>query len=118
MPIIVPTAGGTFNVDTRGRGDTGSACPNGGGPQIAFAVWLTQDSRVTAEVVAASYDTYLQMRTTCADSGALIGCDDDGGDGNRAEIRRDLQRGAYFVILDGFNGQSGSARVQFTIERR
>ena len=116
--IVVPIEGGIFDVSTQGRPDTGSECPESGGSQVAFAVWLPSRYRLEASVESADFDTYLQLRTACANPAAPVECDDDGGPGNQARIRRDLDRGAYFMILDGFQGESGTARIEFDLDPR
>ena len=114
--VRVDATGGIYQVDTRGRESTGSRCNNSDGPQVAFALSISTRSRVTALVESASYDTYLQLRRVCDDDETTFGCDDDSGVSYNARIQGDLNPGHYYVLLDGFRGAAGTARVRFTLQ--
>jgi hypothetical protein len=44
-----------------------------------------------------------------------IVCDDDAGSGLNSDLRAHLSPGTYYLIVDGYRGQSGDVSVFFEI---
>ena len=85
---------------------------NAGGPEDVYT--LTVGSRtgviLSTEGMGTSFDTVVAIRRTCADAMTEVTCDDDGGEmpGTSSIARAVLEPGTYSVIVDGYNGASGS----------
>ncbi|MEE2645539.1 MAG: hypothetical protein VYD19_11455, partial [Myxococcota bacterium] len=112
--ILVPPNGGQFNVDTSGQPSSGTSC-GGGGPQAALVIYLDRRANVDAQIINASYDTYMHLRSECDDPASTLECDDDGGAGLNSRIQRQLDPGVYYVIIDGFARRFGTSTVQISI---
>ncbi len=118
--VEVDQAGGLFMVNTAGNGDnySGAACGGGGrSEEQVFQLILDVPSAVTAEIVAADFDTMMFARAGNCDVGDFLGCDDDGGAGLLSRLSFDqLEPGVYYFYTDAFSaGNAGAMSVQFTI---
>lgn len=70
--------------------------------------------------LAADYDAALHLRRDCADASTELACNDDSTDNRHSYIETTLDRGTYFVIVDGFRtGNQGTYRLELqTTETR
>ena len=118
--VIVPPIGGVFELAT-GNGEAlfvGDCGGRGGGLEGVLVVQLDAPARVTAEVIAASFDTLMYIRPSCDADAVDVECDDDDGDGNFALVSAELEAGTWMIIVDGFRGADGDATVRVDIEPR
>ena len=111
-------AGGQIQTDTSSLGVdnyTGASCGDDGiAPEAIIALVLTAPSDVRATVTAADYDTLLFVRDAC-DNGMELDCNDD-ANGVRSEVELfGLAAGTYFFYVDGYNGNVGTATVDFVV---
>jgi len=114
----VGDAGGQVRTDTSSLGVdhyTDASCGDAGvAPEAVIALVLTAPSDVRATVTAADYDTLLFVRDAC-DNGMELDCNDD-ANGTRSEVELlGLAPGTYFFYVDGFNGNVGTAAVDFVV---
>jgi hypothetical protein len=120
-PEVDPTAVITMNPTT---GDTStltsnfatSSCqPNASGPDTALALQLPVPvDELVLDLSNSSFDTVLTLRdTTC---GTEVGCDDDSGDPDaQSKLTVDnVPAGNYAVVVDGWNGRSGTYTLTVT----
>jgi hypothetical protein len=105
--------GGSYSGST--NYDDVSPCGSSGANDHVYSldnpvaqVWVFSLSR-------SSYDTYLGLHGYVADHGcsscclgSSVVCDDDSGTGTRSLVVRSLAVGKYAIIVDGFDGASGS----------
>jgi hypothetical protein len=108
-----PTTGTTVGL---GNNFTSTSCQSSAsGPDTVLALQLPVpvDSLVL-DLSNSSYDTILTLRdTTC---GTQIGCDDDSGDpGAQSKLTvNNVAAGNYAVVIDGWNGNSGTWTLSVT----
>ncbi|MCA9543457.1 MAG: hypothetical protein KC613_03675, partial [Myxococcales bacterium] len=120
--IEVGQEGGRFQGNSAGNGDNynGAACGGGGrSEEQVFQLTLDFPSLVTAEIVAADFDTMMFARAGNCDEGAFIDCDDDGGAGLLSLLDfggQVLEPGVYYIYADAFSaGNAGAIEVDFRI---
>jgi hypothetical protein len=106
----------TASGDTRTAvDDLAGTCVGGDAPDRVYTFTLTQ--RLWVDATVTGYDTGLYIRRDSC-SGAQIACNDDatppGNYGSR--LRRRLDPGTYFLIVDGYGTSAGAydLRVSFT----
>ncbi len=98
------------------RGDTSSGANrfqatcagNAASNDLVYRLVLTrrQRVRITSEQ---QYDGAIYLRTSCLDQSTEIACNDDSGDNRHSLIETELDRGTYFLFIDGFAAQSQGA---------
>ena len=117
--VDVAPGGGDYDVTNEGQMSYyGATCGSDGeAPEVALRLTLDVVSDVTAEVIAATHDPVLFLRSACDDAASEIDCNDDRGFGNILSFIEapGLQPGDYYLFLDGYNGQIGDATVRVTI---
>lgn len=74
--------------------------------------------RATVRIsVEADYDAALHLRRDCADGTTELGCNDDSTDNRHSFLENTLERGTYFVIVDGFRtGNTGSFTLDVQVQ--
>ncbi len=117
VEVVPVDESGRFEVDTSGAPDLlGASCGNPTGGEVVFAVRLDAPGEVVAEVVEASFDTILSVRSICDVTASSLSCNDDLAPGNlRSRLALELPAGLSLVVLDGFGGGRGRAVVDFTL---
>jgi len=107
---------------TVGAGDRfatlcGSASTGSSGPDRVFKIVLAERAAVKIALVAPAFDAVLALRKACADAPAgpppELACEVDADSSRKTTIRRTLEPGAYFVVVDG---QSPNDQGPFTLE--
>lgn len=96
--------------------DLGGACFNNTAPDVIYSFTPQVTSSYTITTNGSSFDTYLYIQQfgVCPGDSALE-CDDDDGAGLQSLITRTLFAGAqYFIIVDGFNANSGNYILTIT----
>ena len=77
---------------------------------------INRVSAVTFFTQAIGYDTLIHLRTRCDDPNSEIACNDDwAGLASRILVPR-MQPGTYFLMLDGYLGESGAATLQVIVQ--
>jgi hypothetical protein len=110
LPVITPSTPGhpaqAVHASTAGRPDLmRGSCAEGRfpGPDQAYALQLSEPSRVRAQVTAdGEWDTGLYVRRGCASEDTEVACNDDAGDSQHARVTRSLDAGQYTVVVDGY----------------
>jgi len=104
-----------LNTSDGSRPSQGPYQCGGRGPQEAIAFTLLFPSRVHFRTEG-SYDTVLHLRRglSCSDM-TDITCDDDAGSGLNSDLSAHLSPGTYYLIVDGYRGQSGDVSVYFDL---
>lgn len=121
-PITIAALGVDSIVDVTTTGLTNrhaSTCSEGldGGvrsPDLELAIDLQLPARlsVSTDAPETTFDTIIYLRRSC--TGSELACDDDSGvtGNNRSLFVTDpLQPGTYTLVVDGFGGTAGNARV-------
>jgi hypothetical protein len=104
------TRNGTYRGVTTGKAAnyTGSCgFQTNLGPDVVFSITVPAGRSVTVTSAGSSFDTVLYASTTCGNSDAV--CNDD-SIGLQSSITLPTPAAAttYFVVLDGYNGASGT----------
>lgn len=89
-----------------------------GGAQSGDQVYRIQLSRPgTVEIsLRAEYDGALHLRRDCLDLRSEIACNDDDGPPMHSRIVQQLDRGTYYVIVDGFyRGSAGAYELLYDL---
>lgn len=112
---IVPEMVGTqtFTGATSGLvGDFDGGCGlSGASPDTVYTLTLTASRLVRVETITAGtdYDTVVHVRRTCSDDTSVVACNDDKGDGTlQSRVLTVLDPGTYSIVIDGYDGNSGS----------
>lgn len=115
-PLLRP--GRTVNGSTAGASDDFQAsCAEGArSPDRVYRIRLRRRSRVKVEMTS-DYDGALHLRGDCVNAGTELACNDDVGDDNRrSELEATLDRGTYFLFVDGFReGSEGSFSLELDV---
>lgn len=100
-------AGRTTNGTTTGQANQFEAsCASGarsGERMYRLRVPRRSDVRLR---LSATYDASLYIRRDCQDQTTELACNDDSSDSNHSEIATTLDRGTYYVFVDGFGDAS------------
>jgi len=116
-PRIRP--GRTLTGDTSSSSDRFQATCAGGARSndVVYRLVLRRRSRVqiTSEQ---QYDGAIYIRRNCTDMTTEVACDDDTGDNRHSAIDTVLDRGTYYVFVDGFSNRSqGSFTLDVEVTR-
>jgi hypothetical protein len=111
LPLIPSTVEGT----TAGlmNEHEGACVEDTYGFERIYLIVVERSSVVTFETQG--YDTVLYLRRECDDPATEIACDDDGGPLRGSRIRRRLDPGAYYLVVDSYSGHgdySLSVRIE------
>ena len=114
-PIL--RAGRTTRGSTRGETPQFTASCAGGAqsPDTVYRVRLNRRSRVRVEMdtTAGNWDGALHLRRDCADPSSELVCNDDVDDNRHSRIETTLDRGTYYLIVDGFSsGNEGDFELR------
>ena len=100
-PLLTP--GHTISGNTSPSTDRFQASCAGGAASAddVYRIQLARRStvRITLE---ASYDGALYLRRDCTDQTTELACNDDSTDNHHSYIEATLDRGTYYVVVDGF----------------
>ena len=116
-PILRP--GRTVNGSTTSETDDFQAtcAGNAQSNDALYRIRLTRRSRVRIDM-SSDYDGALHLRRDCLDPSTEVACNDDEGDNRHARIETTLDRGTYFLVVDGFRtGSQGSYSVELDVSR-
>jgi hypothetical protein len=81
----------------------------GSGPDVWYSFTLSQQELVYLNTHGSSFDTTLALRSGSCGAGTTNCVDDSCEPGYRpSELLLSLAAGTYYVVVDGFGGQSGS----------
>jgi hypothetical protein len=117
LDVLVPgsTAGG---ANAYSPTDFSDDCANGTGPEIVlmYRVFNSQTITFSLEQDATDFDTVLYVRRGDCLTGAEICNDDDDIFGTASAITDFFTAGDYFIIIDGFNGASGTFELLIDLD--
>jgi hypothetical protein len=114
-PFEIPASGGRFQGNTANAHadfsagcDVGNLAPNGAPDQILHLA-LNAKSRVVFDMAGSDYSTMLSVRsgTSCPGTELQLACA-AGYQPERSYLDLDLDRGDYYVLVDGYAGDSGA----------
>jgi hypothetical protein len=114
---IVP--GRTVNGSTVGETDNFQAtcAGNAASPDRVYQLRLTRRMNVRVHMSTTDFDGAVHIRRDCPDASTEIACNDDFEGQRQSRIDTTLDRGTYFIVVDGFsrdNAGSYSLRVETT----
>ena len=91
-----------------------STCGSVGGPEVVFPLRVTARTGVMLSTVGSGYDTVLLLRRACDAVSTEIACNDDVVGGTASMLRRVLDPGDYFVVLEqyGSSGRGGAYTLE------
>lgn len=95
---------------TSGTGRVGmSTCAAVGGPEHVYPLRVTARTGVQLNTEGSMYDTVLLLRRACdsAATSSEIGCNDDAPGGTSSFLRRVVEPGEYFVVVDQYGNADG-----------
>ena len=104
MPDFVVTAPGTFMGDTTGAADDCDVFFSDGADHV-YEVTLPNDGTWTFALCGSTFDTKIEVGTSCC--GSDVGTNDDSC-GLQSSVTATLTAGTVFVTVDGFGGQTGA----------
>lgn len=114
---IYPRTGNTTGMaDNYNAGGGYASCAgSGGAPDAIYRFTLTRNTVVTATTVGTgtTWDTLLSLRAAAFPAGTYLACNDDASSTVQSTITATLGPGTYYVMLEGYNGASGTYRVDF-----
>jgi YVTN family beta-propeller protein len=126
-PTVIPAGGGVFAGTTSGPSTLAGTCATSGNSPERVFQWTPATSGTatleTCSVTETNFDTILYVRGTPCVSGAQLTCNDDTqgcptGDGtpnagfHGSRVTLAVTAGqTYFVVVDGYNGNSGNFRL-------
>ncbi|MBL8678620.1 MAG: putative metal-binding motif-containing protein [Myxococcales bacterium] len=109
-PAVI-TRNGTYRGSTAGRvNNYSTTCGSGTNtaPDVVFQISVPAGRTVTVTTCGSTFDTVLYAATTCGGA-THIACNDDScGVQSSITLPATMAATSYFVVLDGYNGASGS----------
>lgn len=110
QPIRI-TPGQPVQGDTRQGpvpGTLTGRCAEGPAPEQVYLLHVDARSTITASL-SSTYDAVLYLQRTCGDVGSELACNDDvGQDTSRSELGATLDRGDYYLVVDGYDQNAGT----------
>lgn len=116
-PLLRP--GRTVNGDTSGASDDFRASCAGGAQSNdeVYRIRLTRRMQVRVTMTS-DFDGALHLRRDCADATTEVACNDDHENNRTSRIETTLDRGTYFVVVDGFRtGSQGTYSLELETSR-
>lgn len=110
--VVIPPEGGFFTGDTTSAmNDFSSGCDQAGStgsPDVVMRLDLTAAKRVVLDMQGSTYTTLLSVRSgvQCPGLEDSTTCNVGFGAG-RSFLDHEFSAGTYWIIVDGFNGESG-----------
>jgi hypothetical protein len=101
------------SASTAGTDEFHASCAGGArSPEAIYRLQLARRQLVRL-TLDASFDGALYIRRTCLDESTEVACNDDHQDTRHSLIETTLDRGTYYVFVDGYSsGNSGQYTVQ------
>ena len=93
-----------------------SPCASGGGPEAIIVINVAVRSTLRAFIAQADYDTALNLYSPC--DGPNLACNDDDfelPDNLWSSITVAVDPGTYYLMVEGFGDDAGSATVDITV---
>lgn len=102
-------AGGSKLVDgkllkgaAKGKGSFMGSCGGFGfGPENVHVLELKKKSSVRIEVNPGGFDSVIYIRRSCEAKSSEVACNDDAGSTKQSVIETALEKGTYYVFVDG-----------------
>lgn len=125
--LAVPAVGMSTSVMTSlnamGMGGTNAATScqaSAGGSERIFRLTLAARTTIEFSTLAANMetDTILEIRRNCASLATSVACNDDDGAGTNSLIRKTLDAGEYFVVLDEYGAAAAATGGAVTLTLR
>ncbi len=116
-PVLRP--GRTVNGDTSGESDDFRASCAGGAQSNdkVYRIRLTRRMQVRVTMTS-DFDGALHLRRDCADATTEVACNDDHENNRTSRIETTLDRGTYYVVVDGFRtGSQGTYSLELETSR-
>jgi hypothetical protein len=94
-----------------------ASCADGAAsPDELYRITLTRRSIVKLSL-ASDYDAALYIRRDCTQQSTELACNDDSTDNRHSYVETTLDRGTYYVIVDGFRtGNQGTFRLDYQVQ--
>lgn len=104
---VVDTTAATSDADDRAE------CHAGGG-SVWYALTPAVDLRVDVKTYGSNYDTVLEIQR--ADTGAVVGCNDDGGFALDSRLIRDFTAGVTYLIRVAGYSQDDAGTLRLSLD--
>lgn len=118
--LVLEQSGGQLQVDTRERTDryqgscNHSETPDGSEQMIELR--LLTASAVSVTLDEADFDAIIYLRSNCEEEEIEANCDYQPNDEENETLSFErLERGQYFIFVEGFNGASGQAELNVEV---
>ncbi len=76
-------------------------------PERIFRLHIAERTTVEASLQS-EFDGVLYIQRACADQRSEVVCNDDAGNTSQSRVTAALDPGDYFIVVDGYGGQSGA----------
>jgi len=81
-----------------------------------YRITLTRRSLVKLSL-SSDYDAVLHLRRDCTQQTTELACNDDSTDNRHSYVEATLDRGTYYVVVDGFRtGNQGTFRLDYQVQ--
>ena len=85
-------------------------------PDELYRITLTRRSVVKLSL-SSDYDAALYLRRDCTQQSTELACNDDAADNRHSYIETTLDRGTYYVVVDGFRtGNQGTFNLDYQVQ--
>jgi hypothetical protein len=120
----LPLAAGSFMGNTRrGEAEQTGGCGNSEAKELVYKLDVPRRQRVVVEVEPNNFDSVLYVRKDdCGEKDAEVACNDDATTGTKrntssrgSRIDEVFDAGTYWVIVDGYNNESGAFRMNVQV---
>jgi len=88
-------------------------CARGNAPEQIYLVRIDRRSLLRAQIES-DYDGAIYLSRSCGDPDEVMECNDDAGDLRHSLVSTFVDPGEYFVVVDGYGGESGD--YQLTVD--
>jgi hypothetical protein len=116
----IPLVAGSVTGNTRhGEAELTGGCGNTEARELVYRLEVPAKQRVTVEVEPSNFDSVVYVRKDdCSSKDAEVACNDDAALGSKrsssnrgSRIDEIFDPGTYWVVVDGYNNESGSFRM-------
>ena len=105
-PIDLVAGQPAHGTTAEGQARMTGPCIEGNAPEQVYRIQVEERSQLTA-VVSSSYDGAVYLLGACGDIQSALACNDDSPDTTRAQIDATVDPGEYFIVVDGYEQESG-----------
>lgn len=103
---------------TGGTGSFKASCGcMGQGPENVHVLKIKKKSSIRIEVNPQGFDSVIYIRRNCEEKSSEVACNDDAGSTSQSVIEASLEKGTYYVFVDGCReGESGDYTIRAIVK--